>query len=203
MNSLVLTAPILPGKLAFWRRMVDALNGERIETYRETIRQTGLSRLRVWHQHAPDGSDLAVVLYEGATPERFLHHIATSDAEFAVWFRQGLTEAHGLDLSQPPPPAPVLVIDQKATSPVYSSSRVRVQDPIAWRRVMDELRPLRLSHGALSEQILRAKDDDHEYTVLIGWTSEDHARRYYAHAELRAAIERAGGVDGRGLTFLI
>jgi hypothetical protein len=39
--------------------------------------------------------------------------------------------------------------------------------------------------------------------VVIGWKGEERARRYYAHPDLRAGIERAGGIDGRGLTFFL
>ena len=77
MKSLLITVPILPGKVDLWRRLVSASVGERREAYRRAIREGGLTRLRVWHEHGPDGSDVAVVLYEGATPERFLERIAT------------------------------------------------------------------------------------------------------------------------------
>lgn len=113
MKSLLITAPILPGKLEAWRRTVDLLLNEKIEAYHDAIREGGLSRLRVWHQPIPGGGDLAVVLYEGPAPERFLGRIATSHDEFSVWFKQGLAEAHGLDFSQPMPPPPELVIDER------------------------------------------------------------------------------------------
>jgi hypothetical protein len=112
MKSLLITAPILPGKLEVWRRCVQEILGPRRAEYHTAIREGGLRRLRVWHQHGSDGSDLAVVLYEGPNPEKFLTQIATSNDAFASWFRANLVEAHGLDLSAPPPPPPELAIDE-------------------------------------------------------------------------------------------
>jgi len=111
MKSLVITAPILPGKLDTWNRFVSVTLNDRRQEYETAIVEGGLTRIRVWHQHGPDGSDLAVVLYEGATPEKFLHRIATSDDDFSTWFREGLVQCHGMHLSAPPPPPPRQVID--------------------------------------------------------------------------------------------
>ena len=204
MSSLLVNAPILPGKLDSWKRFVAGLTGERRDAYRAAIRDTGLERLRVWHNKGPDGSNMACVLFEGPAPERFLARIGTGVDDFSAWFRASLAEAHGLDLSVPPPPPPELAIDERAApAKIYSLSRVKAQTPVAWHRVMDELRPLRVEHGQVSEEILRASDDEHEFTVRIGWQSEEQARRYYAHPDLRSGIERSGGIDGRGLTFLL
>jgi hypothetical protein len=204
MPSLLLNAPILPGKLESWKRFASALIGERHDDYRAAIRGAGLDRLRVWHQKGPDGSNMACVLFEGPQPERFLAGIGAGRDEFSAWFRASLTESHGIDMSVPPPPPPELAIDEGASpARIYSLSRVRAATPRAWLRVMDELRPLRVEHGQLSEEILRAAEDEHEFTVRIGWQSEERARRYYAHPDLLAGIERSGGIDGRGLTFLL
>lgn len=62
---------------------------------------------------------------------------------------------------------------------------------------------LRIEHGQVSEEILRAAQDQHEFTVRIGWQRQERARRCYAQPDLRAGIERSGGIDGRGLTFLL
>jgi len=119
------------------------------------MRQGGLSRLRVWHQRGPDGSDLAVVLYEGHAPERFLQRTATSDDAFSAWFREQLVQAHGFDFSKPMPPPPELAIDEElARAATYSCSRGAVEDPAGWQSVMEELEPLRVEHGQVSQQIL-------------------------------------------------
>jgi hypothetical protein len=204
MPSLLLNAPILPGKLDSWKRFVAGLLGDRHDAYRAAIRGAGLERLRVWHQPGPDGSNMACALFEGPAPERFLARIGSGSDDFCAWFRASLAESHGIDLSVPPPPPPELAIDEGAApAKIYSLSRVRAQAPRAWLQVMAELRPLRVEHGQVSEEILRAAEDEHEFTVRIGWQSEERARRYYAHPDLRAGIERSEGIDGRGLTFLL
>ena len=63
MNSLVITAPIVAGKLDTWNRFVSTMLKERRQEYETAIIEGGVNRLRVWHQHGPDGSDIAVVLY--------------------------------------------------------------------------------------------------------------------------------------------
>ena len=124
MKSLLITAPILPGKLEVWRNCVNEVLGARRADYQTAIREGGLTRLRVWHQHGPDGTDLAVVLYEGPAPEKFLANVATSNDPFSTWFRARLVEAHGLDLSAPLPPPPELAIDESlaTTSGVTASA---------------------------------------------------------------------------------
>jgi hypothetical protein len=180
MTSMLITAPIV--QLDAWKRCVESLLSDRQPAYQDAIRKGGLDRLRVWHQHAQDGSDTAVVLYEGPAPHRFLERVASANDDFSAWFRDELKRAHGIDFSQPPPPAPVLEIDQcVARASVYSCSRVHVEAPGAWRQLMDDLRPLRIEHGQVSEQILRSDEDPHEFSVLIGWQQEDRARRYYTH----------------------
>jgi hypothetical protein len=116
MKSLLITAPILPGKFEVWRNCVKEVLGARRADYQTAIREGGVTRLRVWHQHGPDGSDLAVVLYEGPAPEKFLGRIATSNDPFSTWFRTQLVESHGLDLSAPLPPPPELAIDESVAS---------------------------------------------------------------------------------------
>lgn len=60
------------------------------------------------------GSNATVVLFEGPEPQRFLEQIATGGDDFSAWFSQSLGEVHALDLSRPTPPAPELVIDERA-----------------------------------------------------------------------------------------
>lgn len=168
------------------------------------MRQGGVTHLRVWHQHAADGSDQAIVLYEGPAPELFLQNVATSEEPFWTWLREELVAAHGMDFSAPPPPPPALSIDEQLDlAPIYSLSHVAVEDPERWSHTMNALDSLRVEHGQLSKQILRRADDTNQFTVLLGWQSEDQARRYYAHPELRERINLTGGIEGRGLEFFV
>lgn len=118
MPSMLITAPILPGRLDTWRHCCEAIVGEHKEAYHHAIREGGLTRLRVWHHHAPDGTDHAVVLYEGPAPEKFLGRVATESDPFTTWFRAQLADVHGMDFSAPPPPPPKLMIDENLDAPV-------------------------------------------------------------------------------------
>ena len=111
MKSLLITVPILPGKLDAWRRFTHEVLVERRAAYEVAIREGGLTRLRVWHQRGPNGADTAVVMYDGPAPERFLQRIMTAKDEFAAWFRDQGVVCHGIDLNAPPPPPPELVVD--------------------------------------------------------------------------------------------
>jgi hypothetical protein len=113
MTSLLITVPI--ERLDAWRNCISELLGARRKEYHEAIRRGGLTRLRVWHQKGPGGSDAAVVLYEGPAPERFLERTATSDDPFSTWFRAQLALAHGIDFTAPLPPPPELAIDEQPT----------------------------------------------------------------------------------------
>jgi hypothetical protein len=111
MNSLILTAPILPGQLDGWKRWIETKLHERRDEYEAALIAGTLSRIRVWHQRGPEGADSAVVLFEGREPAQFLGKIAVGEDDFSTWFRNHLAKAHGFDLSVPPPPPPELLID--------------------------------------------------------------------------------------------
>jgi hypothetical protein len=59
---------------------------ERRRAYESALVEGGLTRLRVWHTRGCDGSDSAIVLYDGPAPERFLPMVMTAQDDFAVWF---------------------------------------------------------------------------------------------------------------------
>ena len=111
MQSMLITAPIPTDKLTTWQRFITDLLESRRAGYEEAIAAGTLSRLRVWHQKGPGGSQMAVVLFEGTAPEQFLGRISSGADDFSAWFRDQLADCHGLDLSQPPPPPPENVID--------------------------------------------------------------------------------------------
>ena len=73
----------------------------------EMNERMGLTTHAAWLQQNPDGSQLAVVVLDGPGASEFLGKLATSDHEFDTWFRTGIEYIHPMDLSAPPPPAPV------------------------------------------------------------------------------------------------
>ena len=114
MNTLVLAAPILPGKLEEWKEFSrDLHEGPRHSDFAAFIEKSGLSRVRCWLQEGPEGA-VAIMLYEGETPADFPQQIATSQEPFAVWFRERVKECNGMDLTKPMGPPPELVTDVHA-----------------------------------------------------------------------------------------
>lgn len=114
MNTVVLAAPILPGKMDGWKEFSRNLHeGARHSDFVAFIKKSGLSRVRCWLQEGPEGA-LALILYEGETPAEFFKQIGTSQEPFAVWFRDGVKEFNGMDLAQPAGPPPELVSDVHA-----------------------------------------------------------------------------------------
>jgi hypothetical protein len=58
--------------------------------------------------------DLVIVTLEGEDPQSAFAQFAVADDEFTKWFKEGVKNLHGIDLSQPPPgPMPELIIDSK------------------------------------------------------------------------------------------
>jgi hypothetical protein len=99
MANYCYTVPILPGRVELMKKWI----AERIVDNREhdeLFAEAGISREQVWVQHTPMG-DFAVVSFEVKDAEKAFEVLATSKKPFAVDFRAFLTEAHGVDFSQP------------------------------------------------------------------------------------------------------
>jgi hypothetical protein len=104
---IAMAVPIHPGKLEAWRSWCAELTGPRKAEFDDLNRRHGLTTHAAWHQANPDGSDLAVVVIDGPGAEGFLGELARSDHPFDAWFRANIEDAHPMDFSAPPPPAPV------------------------------------------------------------------------------------------------
>ena len=110
MSDMVLAAPILPGKLDAWKEFSRNLEEVKRSEFAALIKKTGLSRIRCWLQEGPD-SAIGIIFYEGGNPEAFFKEIGSSQESFAVWFRETVMDCHGMDLSNPAGPPPVIVTD--------------------------------------------------------------------------------------------
>jgi len=103
--------PILPDKLEAWKAWNTELLGPRREEFEEFSRRMGLTRHRAWLMQSPMGA-MAIVVHEGPGEATFMDEMRTSDHPFDAWFRDSVTELHGIDFSQPlPGPPPELVLD--------------------------------------------------------------------------------------------
>ena len=109
MGEAAFAAPILPGKLEDWKQFNAQLDGERYKEFVALRERHGITRQRVWHQQTPMG-DFAVIYFEGPGAESVMPGVGSSTDAFDVWFREGIKDIHGIDMTQPPPgPPPELV----------------------------------------------------------------------------------------------
>jgi len=110
MALFAMAVPILPGKTDQWLKFLDELRTKRREEFVASRQRLGV-RERTFLQRTPMG-DLVVVTLEGDDPQSAFAKFAQADDDFTRWFKAQVQEAHGLDLSQPPPgPLPELVVD--------------------------------------------------------------------------------------------
>jgi hypothetical protein len=102
-----MAVPIKPGKVEAWESWCAELTGPRKAEFDDLNQRYGLTTHASWHQANPDGSDLAVVVFDGPGASEFMGKMAHSDNEFDAWFRSSIEDVHPMDFSAPPPPAPV------------------------------------------------------------------------------------------------
>jgi len=102
-----MAAPIVPGKEATWDTWIADCKGSRKAEFDDMNQRMGLTSHRAWLQQTPDGHQLAIVVHEGPGADSYLGKLATSENDFDVWFRDAVTDVHGIDFSQPLPPMAV------------------------------------------------------------------------------------------------
>jgi hypothetical protein len=103
--TVVLVAPILPGKAEAWRRFTQEMLGSRRRDYEASRRRLGIRAEHAWISESPRG-DLAImtlVLTEVERLDQVLARLAASEHPFDRWLRRQMLELHGLDVTQPPP----------------------------------------------------------------------------------------------------
>ena len=110
MAMLAMAFPIPAGKTEQWKKFIDELTGARKAEFAASRRSLGV-RERTFLQHTPQG-DLVLVTLEGDHPETAFAEFGKRTDPFTMWFKQQVSEIHGMDLSAPPPgPMPQQVID--------------------------------------------------------------------------------------------
>lgn len=73
-----------------------------------------LTAHQAWLSNGPQGP-MAVVFHSGPGAKTFLPKLAHSQHPFDTWFRDCISECHGVDFSQPfETPAPELVLSWRA-----------------------------------------------------------------------------------------
>jgi hypothetical protein len=98
MSGIVLTFPILDGKVEAWRRFCQELCGFRRKPYEASRKRLGITRERLALVETAFGAT-AVTTLEAPDVAQALGQIIISILPFDVWYREKLQELHGVNLA--------------------------------------------------------------------------------------------------------
>ena len=98
MSGIVLTFPILDGKVEAWRRFCQELCGFRQQPYEDSRQRLGITHERLALVETSFGAT-AVTTLEAPDVAQALGQIIASDLQFDVWYREKLQELHGVNLA--------------------------------------------------------------------------------------------------------
>jgi len=70
--------------------------------------------------------------------------------------------------------------------------RHQVSDYAAWRKVYDEVEPLRALYGCTAQRVLRLFEDGNDLFITHEFPSAAQASGFAGDPELREAMDRAG-----------
>ena len=70
--------------------------------------------------------------------------------------------------------------------------RHNVHDYAAWRKVYDELEPLRVQHGCTGQRVMRLPDDGNDLFITHDFPTAEQAASFAHDPGLRAGMEQAG-----------
>jgi hypothetical protein len=98
MTGIVLTFPILAGKVEAWRRFCQELSGSRRQMYEASRQRMGITRERLALVETTFGAT-AVTTLEAPDVDRALGQIIASEIAFDIWYRERLLKLHGINLA--------------------------------------------------------------------------------------------------------
>lgn len=98
MSGIVLTFPILNGKVEAWRRFCQELYGFRRTPYEASRQRLGITRERLALVETVFGAT-SVTTLEAPDVAQALGQIIASILPFDVWYREKLLELHGINLA--------------------------------------------------------------------------------------------------------
>src|SRR5512135_1692503 len=98
MSGIVLTFPILDGKVEAWRRFCQELSGFRRDPYEASRQRLGITRERLALVETAFGAT-AVTTLEAHDVAQALGQIIVSELPFDVWYRERLQKLHGINLA--------------------------------------------------------------------------------------------------------
>ena len=98
MSGIVLTFPILDGKVEAWRRFCQELCGFQRKSYEASRQRLGITCERLSLVETAFGAT-SVTTLEAPDVAQALGQIIASDLTFDVWYREKLQELHGVNLA--------------------------------------------------------------------------------------------------------
>jgi hypothetical protein len=98
MPGIILTFPIVAGKVEAWRRFCQELSGSRRHPYEASRQRLGITRERLALVETVFGS-VAVTTLEAPDVDRALGQIIASTLPFDRWYREQVRELHGVNLA--------------------------------------------------------------------------------------------------------
>ncbi len=99
MPGIVLTFPILPGKVEAWRCFCQEMAGSRSIPYEASRRRLGITRERMALVENGFGA-ATVTTFEAQNIGQALGQIISSNLPFDSWYRERLEELHGVKLTR-------------------------------------------------------------------------------------------------------
>jgi hypothetical protein len=98
MSGIVLTFPILAGKVEAWRRFCQELSGTRRKSYETSRQRIGITYERLVLVDTAYGAT-SVTTLEAPDAAQALGQIIASSLPFDVWYRERLKDLHGVNLT--------------------------------------------------------------------------------------------------------
>jgi hypothetical protein len=99
MPGVILTFPIVSGKVEAWRRFCQELAGSRRQMYEESRQRLGMTRERLVLVESAFGLAATVTTIEALDLGWALNQIIISDLPFERWYREQVRELHGIELA--------------------------------------------------------------------------------------------------------
>ena len=98
MNAVAI--PLIPNKVGAWKAWIRECSGPRKEEFDAFNERMELTLHRAWLAEGDKGP-VVIVVYDGPGAETFMERLASSDESFDRWFRERVSEYHGIDFSRP------------------------------------------------------------------------------------------------------
>jgi hypothetical protein len=98
MSTIILTFPILVGKVESWRRFCQELSGSKLQMYLSSRRRLGITQEQMVLVETPFGTTVMTAL-EAHEVGWALGQIITSNLPFDRWYREKIQEFHGISLT--------------------------------------------------------------------------------------------------------